>query len=95
LTNIRERAKDSLPTFYLTLVSIICSLALGYYCSTLEFGHVAERGFKGLIYLCKALATFQMILLLWHEYVMGTIFFRWVVGYLDSIIPFSVRNCAI
>lgn len=85
--SVREGAKEALPTFYLTLVSMISSLALGYFCSTLEFNKLFGNGWS-FVYLCKVFATFEMILLVWHEYVMGTIFFRWVIGYSDSIILF-------
>jgi len=84
----RRRAKEAMSTFYLTLISIIASLALGYLLSmlTLErlFGSAAD-----IVYWLQATATLQMIFLMWHEYVMGTIFFKWVIGHIDSVIPFT------
>ena len=34
------------------------------------------------------LATFQAIVLTWHEYAMSTLVFRWILNYIDSLIPF-------
>ena len=86
--NVRERAKESYSLFYITLISIISSLALSYYFATLEWSTLFGLRLVNFIYMCKLLATFLMILLVWHEYVMSTLLFRWVIGYTDSIIPF-------
>jgi small-conductance mechanosensitive channel len=84
----RSRAKKAMSAFYLTLISIIGSFALGFLLSELKperlFGATAD-----VVYWLQATATLQMIFLMWHEYVMGTIFFRWVIGYVDSVIPFT------
>lgn len=85
---VRTRAKEAMPTFYLTLISIIGSLALVGLLSALRierlFGSAAD-----MVYWLQATATLHLILLMWHEYVMGTVFFKWVIGYIDSMVPFA------
>ena len=87
MDSIRDRAKQASSTFYLTLVSVISSLALGYFLTAIDFDRLLGRTLD-TTYLFVTTATFQMILLVWHEYVMGTIFFTWVIGYTDSVILF-------
>src|ERR1019366_3193443 len=52
-------------SFYLTLISMIQSLAFGY-----------------------LLTTILVILLVWHEYAIGTMLYVWLIDFWDSLIPF-------
>ena len=82
----RIRTKEASPAFYLTLVSIIQSLALGYLLSGIKPARLFAD--TGLLYGLMCLATLQIVILTWHEYAVGSICFRTVLDYFDSLIPF-------
>lgn len=87
---IRKRAKELFPSIYLTLVSIIQSLALGYLLSSLKDSQQFwTLNSESLIAWLQIAAMCQIIFLIWHEYVVGVISFQWVLGISDSIIPFG------
>ena len=87
MQEILECAKEQSRNFYLTLVSMISSLALGYLLASLRpSGSPLDRA--ACVYWLQALAVFQCAVLTWHEYAIGTVFFRWATNYVDSLIPF-------
>ena len=81
----RHRAKEQFPAFYLTLISIICTLALTDLLASADVERLLRLD---LAYTLKTIATGCMVVLVWNEYVMGPIFYKWVIGYTDSLIPF-------
>src|SRR5215213_2604226 len=86
-------AKDLQPTFYVSTGAIVQSLALTYLLSrTIEKGSPkimdAFSSLPAQVYWLKFLIAFEIILLIWHEYVVGLIFFRWVWSFWDSFVPF-------
>jgi hypothetical protein len=70
-------------SFYLTLISMIQSLALGYLLTILDLGAMRQT-----TYVLQVIATFTAIVLVWHEYAVGTVLYVWVIDLLDSVIPF-------
>jgi hypothetical protein len=84
---LEEKPKTDLSAFYLTLVSIIQSLAFTYLLGRLEtlLSNPATRTANtGL----QAIMAFLAIVLVWHQYAMGAIFFKWTLDIWDSVIPF-------
>ncbi len=84
---LKEAAKKRIADFYLTLISIIQSLALGYLFEYLQYEKVFGDRFSGT-YLLQVIATLQVIILVWFEYAMSVVVFRWVINIIDSLIPF-------
>ena len=86
----RQRALQLHGPVYLQLVSIIQSLALYWLLTAVvEVGgelvqQVPEWKATGL----QILATFVVVVFIWHEYAVGLSYFPWVFGFLDSLIPF-------
>jgi hypothetical protein len=70
-------------SFYLTLISMLQSLAFGYLLTTISLKDLLTPSY-GL----QVLSTFLVILLVWHEYAIGTMLFAWLVDFWDSTIPF-------
>lgn len=81
----RNDAKENFSSFYLTLVGIIQSLALGFLLYEAA-GHLG--GHRDVTQIIRIVTSFVIILLVWHEYVLWMISFRWVLGIWDSVIPF-------
>jgi hypothetical protein len=74
---------ESNRTFYLTLTSMIQSLAMGYLLTSIDFTAVPP-----IADVLQIVATFMLIVLVWHEYAISTMLFIWVVDLWDSLIPF-------
>jgi len=87
MVQLRQQVKDASPGFYLTLISIIVSLGFGYLLSKIQPKHLFGNEWSFLYWL-KVIASFQAIILTWHEYAMSTVTFKWVLNYLDSLVPF-------
>ena len=85
IREFRARAMDSCANFYMTMISIIQSLALGYFATRFE-GWPSDPWELPAQFLMYAIAL-QMIVVTWHEYSIGSIFFKWPVGFSDSWIP--------
>lgn len=73
----------------MTMVSIIQSLALGYFATALKANSIFEPSCLAAWLLCilTYAIVVQMIVVTWHEYAMGSICFKWPLGYSDSWIP--------
>ena len=85
--SIHEMSHELHPAFYLTLVSISQSLAFGYL--LLSFRDLLMNNvFSIWLSFLAGIATFMLIVLVWYEYAMGTLCFKWILGYWDSFIPF-------
>ena len=70
-------------SFYLTLISMIQSLAFGYLLTTISMKDLLTPA-----YCLQVLSTFLVILLVWHEYAIGTMLYVWLIDFWDSLIPF-------
>lgn len=81
-----ERLIQSSGSFYLTLASIIQSLALAFLLQQV-FGEIG-RDWPPLAYWLQSAVSFVIIVLVWHEYAMGAAAYSWMVDLIDSIIPF-------
>ncbi len=75
---------ESNRTFYLTLGSMIQSLALGYLLTNIDFTVVPS--IAGAL---QILSTLTLIILVWHEYAISTMLFIWIVDLWDSVILFT------
>ncbi len=87
MEKFRVRSMKASEGFYISLGIIIQSLAFGYFLTklTIEIFHPTHYN---IILILKYLATFQLIVITWYEYAIGTIYFQWIIRYLDSFIPF-------
>lgn len=84
----QDVARTTSQAFYLTLSSITSSLALGYLLTTADELHLTSWP-PDLGCWLRVTLVFQMIVLTWHEYAQGTVYFRWQINYFDSIVPFA------
>jgi hypothetical protein len=84
-----DKSKDAQPGFYLTLVSIMQSLALGYLLQVLG-GELVAKGTVPLDMVFQGVASLLTIILVWHQYAIGTVAYRWKLDIFDSTIPFLV-----
>ena len=78
---------ESHRAFYLTLISMIQSLAFGYLLATLDLT-VMPTGTQ-MLQICT---TFVLIVVVWHEYAVSTMMFVWLIDLWDSLIPFIFRS---
>jgi hypothetical protein len=89
MSSLREDAKRLFPTITLTLVSIVQALALQALLQG-AFDPLANHG-GGAAFVLRMFqvgGVFLMLVIVWHEYVLGVVRFRYVVGLQDSLIPF-------
>lgn len=88
---LEARAKELQSTIYVTLGGVVQSLAFYFLLSALVHDDaprlLAWQRETALFWLRFFIAG-QVIVLVWHEYAVGVIFFRWVWTYTDSAIPF-------
>jgi hypothetical protein len=79
-----ERAENAFGAVYLTLISIVQGVALGYLAQTIsdryESLSLDEAG--------RVVATFLLFLTVWQEYMVKASAFSWVPTILDTLVPF-------
>ena len=91
MDNIRNRARENLPSVLLTLLSIIQAIALESL-----WDHARHRpelyGFSwdALLGWLQIAVTLNVIVLIWMVYVGLVMRFRWTPAMTDSILPFLV-----
>jgi hypothetical protein len=91
---IRDEAKKQSASFYLTLVSIIQSFALGFLLSTVGSVYSATPtllwplSYASLITWLQIAAIFQAVVLCWHVNINNAIIMHRLIGLSDSYIPF-------
>ena len=78
--------------FYLTLVSIMQGLALGYLLQVVA-AELTTSGTISVLTAVQFIACLTLLIIVWHEYAMGTVFFRWRLDMADSAIPFMFGIC--
>jgi len=84
---LRQKVKDASPTFYQTLISMVAALAMGYLLSELKRDQLYGNELS-LLYCLQVFVSFLTIVITWHEYAMNTTSLKWIIGYIDSIVPF-------
>ena len=89
MSDIRNRAKDLLPSMLMTLMSIIQALALEF---LWEIARSAERGFtwSSVLVWTQIAANMLGILQVWLFYTGVAMRFRWVPTTSDLMLPFLV-----
>jgi len=85
--DVRRQAIRNFSSFYLTLISIIQSLALTSLLA--DVGHPAQPFAEpfSVAAWTQALTIGLLIVYVWHEYVVGLVTLRWVISIVDSMIP--------
>lgn len=83
---IREKLFKSITSHYLTLISIIQGIVLGYGISILDL----HQGKFGQGEWLLMVTTFITVISVWDEYQLGCAVYEWIPGIRDSIIPFFV-----
>jgi hypothetical protein len=89
MNRIEQKHRDAQSSFYLTLVSIMQSLALGYLLQTLGSTLIANGGLPWNM-IFQSLTVLICIVLVWHEYAIGTVVYWWRLDIMDSAIPFII-----
>src|SRR5258706_1042313 len=92
MSSYTERSNDALSGFYLTLVSIMQSLAFGYLLQIVG-SELTTNGKIGLNMVLQASTILLAIVLVWHEYAIGTVAYEgrsWRLDIFDSFIPFLI-----
>jgi hypothetical protein len=90
----QQRSRDLQPTFYTATGGIIQALALTYLLSLTmdeknpDLVKAFSSSLDAQIFWLKFLIAFEIIILVWHEYIAGLIYFQWTWTFLDSFIPF-------
>ena len=79
---------STLAGFYLSLVSIMQSLALGYLLQL--FSEKCSKNALSPTLFFQGASSLAAIILVWHQYAIGTVNYRWRLGMQDSIIPYFV-----
>ncbi len=91
MDNIRNRARENLPSVLLTLLSIIQAIALESL-----WDHARHRpelyaySWDALLGWLQIAVTLNVIVLIWMVYVGLVMRFRWTPAMTDSILPFLV-----
>jgi len=80
-----NRSIELFPSAYLTLASIIQGVALAALVQRVESTYL---GFDATNWFLSS-ATFLVILIIWHEYLMMVLGYVWVPTLVDSIVPFA------
>lgn len=81
---LRASAAKASAGIYLQLISVIQSMALGLWVYSLDLSRLSD-----ITYLFQNLIIIQLLVITWHEYVLGTIIYEWPVGLLDAWLPIS------
>jgi hypothetical protein len=87
MSKLEQKSRQAHAGFYLTLVSIMQSLAFGYLLQVLG-SELTTRGMLSLNISLQALTMLLILILVWHEYAIGTIAYAWKLDFFDSTIPF-------
>ena len=89
MSGFNERLKDALGGFYLTLVSVMQSLALGFLLQSAG-ATLLSAGRLPWGLLLQSATVLLALVLVWHQYAFGTVAFRWRLDLFDSAIPFAI-----
>lgn len=90
--SIARRHHEAHSAFYLTLVSIMQGLALGYLLQVIA-SEVLGTGSLTILSAVQAIACLAVMIIVWHEYAIGVVLFRWRLDMVDSTIPFMFGIC--
>gem|GEM_PF-5942731 len=85
--SIDRKHHEAHSGFYLTLVSIMQGLALGFLLQTMAT-ELATTGGLSILSLVQFVACLAVLIIVWHEYAIGVVLFRWRLDMADSTIPF-------
>jgi len=80
------RVEDSFRDVYLTLVSIIQGVALGYLVQVIG----PDYRSLGVDHGARGAAIVAFIVAVWQEYMVGATTQAWIPGVLDSLAPFLI-----
>jgi hypothetical protein len=90
----RMRAKELQPTLYMTLGGVVQSFALAMLFTTVKEPVNTDvftfHSTENWIFWVKFTIAFEIIVLVWHEYASGLIYFWWEWTMIDSFIPFAM-----
>jgi hypothetical protein len=87
-----DNCKEALSGFYLTLVSIVQSLILGYLFQVMWVEIIGPDDFS-FNTLLQAGTSLLGIILVWHIYAVGAAAYSWKLDIWDSVIPFAMGIC--
>jgi hypothetical protein len=91
MRDVRDRARDLLPSVLLTFLSIVQALALEFMWTSLrESPQLWSTGWVSLIGWIQMSAVALGILLVWLFYTSLVMRFSWVPSMRDSVLPFAI-----
>lgn len=89
MNEIRDRARQMLPTVVLTLLSIVQAVAFEVlWTRARDAPHLWEGGLSAWIGWIQVVAVFEGLVVVWLFYTSIVMRFRWVPTTRDSVIPF-------
>ena len=90
MKNIKQKSKELTPAFYMTIVSIIQSFALGFLLTSIgdSAARLLHTNLIAFVGWFQAAAVFQVIVMTWHVNVQHATIFARVYDVADSYIPF-------
>jgi hypothetical protein len=79
-----KRVEDSFREVYLTLISIIQGVALGFLVQTIgtDYHNISIDKFG------RTATIFVAIVLIWQEYSIGSTMYAWIPSSIDALVPF-------
>jgi hypothetical protein len=94
MPDYRQRSREVQPTLYMTLGGIIQSLAFSTLMGLLILPKNAEAftfdSAADKVFWTRFVIAFVVIVLVWHEYAVGLIYFWWEWDIWDSLVPFTI-----
>lgn len=96
---VNSRITELFAPVYITLISIIQATAFGYFLYRLsqDFVRVQDSPLWYSIYGLALVTVFFVIVIIWFEYMIGSITFIWKPGLADCFIPFlfGITECSL
>lgn len=85
-----QHVKDQFSSAYLTLISLIEASILGFL--IFDFGSkvmpISSFSLDTIVIFCEYATILLLIIIVWGEYVIGSLVLRWIPGIADPFIPF-------
>lgn len=86
LEDYKQNLKDPFTQVYLTLISVIQGVVLGYMAAVADDSYEKLNTYLSIIFV----TTFIRIIATWHDYAIGIVISAWPPTIADSIIPFFI-----
>jgi len=87
-----ERIKNQFSSAYLTLISLIEASIFGFLIYNFNDKLMPMSSFtlNNVVIFCEYTTAFLIVVIVWGEFAMGSMTFRWIPGIADPFIPFLI-----